>query len=63
MQQHMQARVEEVTWTSFRRRFLEKYFPDNAKHERKAEFLTLQQGNLSVPAYVERFAYLARFYS
>jgi len=47
MQQQMQTR-EEVTWTNFRRRFLEKYFLDNAKHEREAEFLTLQQGNLSV---------------
>jgi len=35
MQQLMQTRVEEVTWTSFRMRFLEKYFPDNATHERK----------------------------
>jgi len=38
----MLNRVEEVTWTSFRTRFLEKYFLDSAKHEREAEFLTLQ---------------------
>jgi len=42
MQQQMKIREEEVSWTSFRRRCLEKYFPDNAKHEREAEFLTLQ---------------------
>ena len=42
MQQQMQTREEEVTWTSFRKRFLEKYFPDGAKHEREAKFLTLQ---------------------
>jgi len=41
MQQQMQTREEEVTWVNFRRRFLEKYFPDSAKHEREAEFLTL----------------------
>jgi len=52
-----------VTWTSFRTRFREKYFPDSAKHERETEFLTLQQGDLSVQAYVERFEYLSRFYS
>jgi len=46
MQQQMKTREEEVTWASFRWRFLEKYFPDNAKHEREAEFLTLQQGDL-----------------
>jgi len=42
---------------------LEKYCPDSAKHEREAEFLTLQQGSLSVQDYVERFEYLSRFYS
>jgi len=54
---------EEVTRTSFRTRFLEKYFPDSAKHERKVEFLMFQQGNLTVQAYTDRFEYLARFYS
>jgi len=63
MQQQMQTQEEEVSWTNFRRRFLEKYFPDSAKHEREAEFLTLQQGSLSVQAYVERFEYLSKFYS
>jgi len=42
MQQLMQTRGEQVTWTAFRMRFLEKYFPDSARHEREAEFLTLQ---------------------
>jgi len=42
MQQLMQTREEQVTWTTFRMRFLEKYFPDNAKHEREAKFLTIQ---------------------
>ena len=63
MQQQMLNREEEVTWTNFKMRFLEKYFPDSAKHEREAEFLTLQQGDLSVQAYVEGFEYLSRFYS
>jgi len=63
MQQLMQTHAEEIIWTSFRSRFLEKYFPDSAKHEREAEFLTFQQGNLTVQAYTDRFEYLARFYS
>ena len=37
----MQTREEQVTGTSFRRRFLEKYFADSAKHKREAEFRTL----------------------
>jgi len=41
MQQLMQTRGEEVTWTSFRARFL-KYFPNSARHEREAKFLTFQ---------------------
>jgi len=42
MQQLIQTRAEEITWISFRTRFLEKYFSDSAKHEREAEFLTFQ---------------------
>jgi len=42
MQQLMQTREQQVTWANFRARFLEKCFPDNARYEREAEFLTLQ---------------------
>ncbi|XP_027905705.1 uncharacterized protein LOC114165248 [Vigna unguiculata] len=63
MQQQMGTREEEVSWENFKKRFLEKYFPDSAKHEREAEFLTLQQGNMTVQAYVNQFEYLARFYT
>jgi len=42
MQQQMLNKEEEVTWTNFRMRSLEKYFLDSAKHEHEAEFLTLQ---------------------
>jgi len=63
MWQQMQTREEEVNWVNFRKKFVEKYFPDIAKHEREAKFLTLQQGSMLVQAYVEKFEYLARFYS
>jgi len=59
----MQTYEEQVTWATFRTRFLEKYFPNSAKHEREAEFLTLQQGTMTMQAYTDRFEYLARFYS
>jgi len=63
MQQLIQTWDKEVTWTSFRMRFLEKYFPNSARHKSEAKFLTFQQGNLTVQAYTDRFEYLARFYS
>jgi len=63
MQQQMQNRAEQVNWTNFRTRFLEKYFPDTAKQDREAEFLALQQGSMTVQEYVNKFEHLARFYS
>jgi len=36
---------------------------DNARQEREAEFLTFKQRNLTMQAYINRFEYLARFYS
>jgi len=58
----MQTHKEQVTWTTFKMRFLEKYFPNSAEHERKVEFFTLQQGTMTVQAYTDRFEYLTRFY-
>lgn len=63
MQQQIQMRKEEVNWANFKTSFLEKYFLNNAKHDREAKFVTLQQGNMTVQAYVVIFEYLARFYS
>ncbi|XP_027915052.1 uncharacterized protein LOC114174410 [Vigna unguiculata] len=63
MQQQMQTRDEQVEWTSFRTRFLEKYFPDTARQDREAKFLALQQGDITVQEYVNRFEHLARYYS
>jgi len=42
MQQQMQTQDEQVEWTSFRTRFLEKYFPDTTRKDREEEFLALQ---------------------
>ncbi|WVZ18599.1 hypothetical protein V8G54_005921 [Vigna mungo] len=63
LQMEMEARGEVASWENFKAKFLERYFPDNAKMDREAEFMTLQQGNMSVEAYKERFEYLARFYT
>ena len=63
MQQQMQTRDEQVDWTNFRMRFLEKYFPDTAKQDKEDEFLALQQGDMTVQEYVNRLEHLARYYS
>jgi len=63
MQQQIQTREERVDWTSFRTRFLEKYFPDTARQDKQAEFLALQQGDMTVQECVNKFEHLARYYS
>jgi len=63
MQQQMETREEPATWANFRNRFLEKYFPDTARQDREAEFLALQQGDMSVQEYVNKFEHLARYSS
>jgi len=48
MQQQMETSEEPVSWANFRTRFLEKCFPDAARQDREAEFLALQQGDMTV---------------
>jgi len=59
----MKNSEEPVTWANFRARFLEKYFPDTARQDKEAEFLALQQGDMTVQEYVNRFEHLARYSS
>ena len=63
MQQQMEPREEPVTWANFSTRFLEKYFPDTARQDRDAEFLALQQEDMTMQEYVNKFEHLARYYS
>ena len=50
-----------MTWEGFKTLFLNKYFPSNVKDQKEIEFLTLQQGDMTVDEYVARFESLARF--
>ncbi|XP_020219660.1 uncharacterized protein LOC109802655 [Cajanus cajan] len=52
-----------VDWVCFKRVFLEKYFPESVRHAREAEFMRLQQGEMSVIEYTMRFENLTRFYT
>ena len=53
--------AKEMTWTEFRERFLEKYFPETENHQREKEFIDLVQGNMTVQEYTTRFERLSRF--
>jgi len=63
MQQQMKNSEDPVSWANFRTRFLEKYFPDTTRQDREAEFLALQQGDMTVQEYVNRFEHLVRYSS
>nr|KYP31176.1 hypothetical protein KK1_048763 [Cajanus cajan] len=56
----MESKDMVVDWDYFKRVFLEKYFPDSVRYAKEAEFMRLQQGNMSVSKYAMRFKQLAR---
>ena len=41
--------------------FIGKASPDEARQDREAEFLTLQQGDMTMQEYVNKFEHLARY--
>ena len=53
--------LEAMTWAEFHDLFINKYFPDTARHSKAQEFLELKQGAITVIKYVARFMELARF--
>ena len=57
--EHMEATGGHVTWEEFKTMFLNKYFSSNVKDQKEIEFLTLQQGDMTVDEYVARFESLA----
>ena len=61
MKQMMEGRGENVTWESFKVRFLEECFLNSVRNAKEIEFMQLEQGNLSVTDYATRFKHLARF--
>jgi hypothetical protein len=44
----MEAMGGHITWEEFKTIFLNKYFPSNVKDQKEIEFLTLQQGDMTV---------------
>ena len=58
---HLEATGVQLTWEQFKARFLAKYFPQTLRHQKEREFLTLEQGNMTVGQYVAKFEELSRF--
>ena len=59
----LMAERQEISWETFRRRFLEKYFSETAQMEKEQEFLRLHQGNMTVAEYAAKFESLSRYFS
>ena len=50
-----------MTWASFSSLFMEKYIPRTLRDRRRDEFLSLEQGKMSVTAYEAKFRALSRY--
>ena len=49
------AQVPPMTWASFSSLFMEKYIPRTLRDRRRDEFLSIEQGKMSVTAYEAKF--------
>ena len=50
-----------MTWASFSSLFMEKYIPRTLRGRKRDEFLSLEQGRMSVTAYEAMFRALSRY--
>ena len=50
-----------MTWASFSSLFMEKYIPRTLRDRKRDEFLSLEQGRMSVNAYKAKFRALSRY--
>ena len=50
-----------MTWASFSSLFMEKYIPQTLRDRKRYEFLSLEQGRMSVTAYEAKFHALSRY--
>ena len=53
--------IRELSWTTFKQVFLEKYFLETEKDKRERAFIDLVQGNMMVREYTTQFERLSRF--
>ncbi|KAF1878104.1 hypothetical protein Lal_00015090 [Lupinus albus] len=57
----METEGQLISWSTFKVKFLHKYFPADLKRKKEMEFLKLEQGNMSVGEYAAKFEEFARF--
>ncbi|KAF1898433.1 hypothetical protein Lal_00042127 [Lupinus albus] len=57
----METEGQLISWSTFKAKFLHKYFPADLKRKKEMEFLKLEQRNMSVGEYAAKFKELARF--
>ena len=50
-----------MTWASFSSFFMEKYIPRTLRNRKRGEFLSLEQGRMSVTACEAKFCALSRY--
>ena len=50
-----------MTWASFSSLFMEKYIPRTLRDRKRDEFLSLEQGRMSVTSYEAKFRALSRY--
>ena len=55
------AQAPPMTWVSFSSLFMEKYIPRTLRDKWRDEFLSLDQGRMSVTAYEAKFRALSRY--
>ena len=55
------AQAPPMTWTSFSSLFMEKYIPQTLRDRKRDDFLSLEQGRMSVTAYEAKFHALSRY--
>ena len=55
------AQAPPMTWASFSSLFMEKYIPQALRDKRRDEFLSLEQGRMSVAAYEAKFCALSKY--
>ncbi|XP_057418512.1 uncharacterized protein LOC130712710 [Lotus japonicus] len=60
--QILEASNTVVTWNTFKRAFLDKYFPETAREEKETQFLKLHQGGMSVGEYAAKMEALSKHF-
>ncbi|XP_057447995.1 uncharacterized protein LOC130739646 [Lotus japonicus] len=60
--QLMTANHEAITWESFKRAFMDKDFPENAREEMENQFLRLRQGSMTVGEYAAKLEALSKHF-